>query len=181
MKAYLLYFRSATGVSWTIHRFFVSLSKPCGWCYNKGFHSTGTKKWNICRTNHFFLEDACSPGNDKNVRILKLHLSAFLMILRLKRISRTIVFCRSHNVNNPLPPTIVDQIRLWEMERNRLTFSESVLYNQFLSHRDYEVVRDYAQEIGVLLHSSDQKRTVVVKGSGHDDVKRFWKRHSKTS
>ncbi|CAL8106972.1 unnamed protein product [Orchesella dallaii] len=88
---------------------------------------------------------------------------------------------KTAHINNPLPPTVVDQIRLWEMERNRLTFTDSVLYNQFLSHRDYEVVRDYAQETGVLLHGSDQKRTIVVKGSGHDDVKRFWKRHSKNS
>lgn len=75
----------------------------------------------------------------------------------------------------------MDQIRLWEMERNRLTFTESVLYNQFLSQRDYEVVRDYAQEIGVLVHGNDQKRTVVVTKNGHDDVKKFWKRHSKNN
>jgi len=88
---------------------------------------------------------------------------------------------RSQNPNNALPLTIVDQIKLWEMERNRLTFNESVLYNQFLSQRDYELVRDYAQDIGVLIHHNDQKRTIVVNKNGHDDVKKFWKRHSKNS
>lgn len=34
---------------------------------------------------------------------------------------------------HPLPPTVVDQIKLWEMERNRLTYTEGVLYSQFLS------------------------------------------------
>lgn len=34
---------------------------------------------------------------------------------------------------NPLPPTVVDQIKLWELERNRLTYSDGVLYSQFLS------------------------------------------------
>lgn len=34
---------------------------------------------------------------------------------------------------HPLPPTVVDQIKLWELERNRLTYTEGVLYNQFLS------------------------------------------------
>jgi len=87
----------------------------------------------------------------------------------------------SGSTSNGVPPSIVDQIRLWEMERNRLTYNESVLYNQFLSQRDYEVVRDYAQEIGVLALSSDQKRTIVVTKNGHDDVKRFWKKHSKSS
>jgi len=33
----------------------------------------------------------------------------------------------------PLPPTVVDQIKLWELERNRLTYHEGVLYSQFLS------------------------------------------------
>lgn len=33
----------------------------------------------------------------------------------------------------PLPPTVVDQIKLWELERNRLTYSDGVLYSQFLS------------------------------------------------
>lgn len=32
-----------------------------------------------------------------------------------------------------LPPTVVDQIKLWELERNRLTYTEGVLYSQFLS------------------------------------------------
>jgi len=65
------------------------------------------------------------------------------------------------------------------MERNRFTFTASVLYNQFLSQRDYEVVRDYATDIGVLIHHNDGKRMVVVNKTGHDDVKKFWKRHSK--
>lgn len=34
---------------------------------------------------------------------------------------------------NPLPPTVVDQVKLWELERNRLTYDEGVLYSQFLS------------------------------------------------
>lgn len=33
----------------------------------------------------------------------------------------------------PLPPTVVDQIKLWELERNRLIYTEGVLYSQFLS------------------------------------------------
>ncbi|MEQ2223054.1 General transcription factor IIH subunit 4 [Ilyodon furcidens] len=46
-----------------------------------------------------------------------------------------------------LPPTITDQIRLWELERDRLQFTEGVLYNQFLSQADFEVLRDRAQSI----------------------------------
>lgn len=38
---------------------------------------------------------------------------------------------------SPLPPTVVDQIRLWENERNRFTFTDGVLYSQFLSQVKY--------------------------------------------
>lgn len=55
-----------------------------------------------------------------------------------------------------LPPTIVDQIKLWENERNRFLFSEGVLYSQFLSQTDFEVLRDHAFSIGVLIWQSER-------------------------
>lgn len=60
-----------------------------------------------------------------------------------------------------LPPTIVDQIQLWENERNRFTFTEGVLYSQFLSQADFEVLRDYAQDRGVLTWQNEKRRTMV--------------------
>lgn len=55
-----------------------------------------------------------------------------------------------------LPPTIVDQIKLWENERNRFLFSEGVLYSQFLSQTDFEVLRDHAVSAGVLIWQSER-------------------------
>lgn len=78
-----------------------------------------------------------------------------------------------------LPPTIVDQIKLWENERNRFVYSEGVLYSQFLSQADFEVLRDHAQELGVLTWQNTLRRTMVVTRTGHEEVKRFWKRYSK--
>lgn len=78
-----------------------------------------------------------------------------------------------------LPPTIADQIKLWELERDRFIFNEGVLYNQFLSQADFEVLKNHAQELGVLVWQNPSKRTMVVTKNGHDDVKKFWKRHSK--
>jgi transcription initiation factor TFIIH subunit 4 len=78
-----------------------------------------------------------------------------------------------------LPPTVVDQIKLWENERNRFTFSEGILYSQFLSQADFEVLRDHAQDLGVLTWQNPQRRTMVVTRAGHEEVKRFWKRYSK--
>ena len=54
-----------------------------------------------------------------------------------------------------LPPTVVDQIKLWENERNRFVFSEGVLYSQFLSQTDFEVLRDHALSTGVLIWQSE--------------------------
>ncbi|NXW67542.1 TF2H4 factor, partial [Hirundo rustica] len=75
-----------------------------------------------------------------------------------------------------LPPTITDQIRLWELERDRLRFSDGVLYNQFLSQVDFEVLRDHARALGVLVFENPARRLMVVTPAGHPDVKRFWKR-----
>lgn len=80
---------------------------------------------------------------------------------------------------SPLPPTVVDQVKLWENERNRFTFNEGVAYNQFLSQSDFITLRDYAQSIDVLMWHNESKRTMVVTKTGHDDVKRFWKRYQK--
>lgn len=78
-----------------------------------------------------------------------------------------------------LPPTVVDQIKLWENERNRFSFIDGVVYNQFLSEADFITLRDYASSIDVLLWQNDRTRTMVVTKNGHDDVKRYWKRYSK--
>lgn len=80
-----------------------------------------------------------------------------------------------------LPPTVVDQIKLWENELNRLVYSDGVLYSQFLSQADFEALRDRANELGVLVWENDKKRTMVVTKSGHDDVKKFWKSYSKAN
>ena len=73
----------------------------------------------------------------------------------------------------------VDQISLWEAERNRFTFTEGVLYNQFLSLGDYETVRNFAESQNVCVLSNSKQRVVVVTKEGHEPVKKFWKRHSK--
>uniref|UniRef100_A0A3B3Z818 General transcription factor IIH subunit 4 n=1 Tax=Periophthalmus magnuspinnatus TaxID=409849 RepID=A0A3B3Z818_9GOBI len=75
-----------------------------------------------------------------------------------------------------LPPTITDQIRLWELERDRLQFTEGVLYNQFLSQADFEMLRDRAQSLGCLVWQDAPHRVMVVTPQGHSEVKRFWKR-----
>jgi len=78
-----------------------------------------------------------------------------------------------------VPPTIVDQIRLWEIERNRFIFKEGVLYSNFLSQGDFEVLRNYARDASCLIWENPAKRVMVVNDAGHDDVRSFWKRYKK--
>ncbi|XP_050352639.1 general transcription factor IIH subunit 4 [Nymphalis io] len=80
-----------------------------------------------------------------------------------------------------LPPTVVDQIQLWESERNRFTYTEGIVYNQFLSQAEFGVLREYASRCGFLTWHSERARTLVLTRAAHDDVKRFWKRYSKSS
>ena len=55
-----------------------------------------------------------------------------------------------------LPPTVVDQIKLWENERNKFQFTDSVLYSQFNSQIDFEALRDYALSTGYLIWQSER-------------------------
>ncbi|KAI8058357.1 transcription factor TFIIH subunit p52/Tfb2 [Syncephalis plumigaleata] len=48
-----------------------------------------------------------------------------------------------------LPLTVVDQIRLWEMEKNRLQTTQGFLYQQFARQQDFDTVLQYAQELVV--------------------------------
>ena len=55
-----------------------------------------------------------------------------------------------------LPPTVVDQIKLWENERNKFVFTEGILYSQFHSQVDFEALRDHASSTGVLIWQSER-------------------------
>lgn len=44
-----------------------------------------------------------------------------------------------------VPSTIMDQIRLWEIERDRFIYRDGVLYSQFLSQNDFELLRNYSR------------------------------------
>ncbi|KAI9888903.1 MAG: RNA polymerase II transcription factor B 52 kDa subunit [Vezdaea aestivalis] len=65
--------------------------------------------------------------------------------------------------NSPiLPPTVVDQISLWQMESERMKATAGYLFKDFASAEDYEAPRKYAEEIGVLVWKNDAKRLFFV-------------------
>ncbi|GJJ09372.1 hypothetical protein Clacol_003594 [Clathrus columnatus] len=75
---------------------------------------------------------------------------------------------------NPLlPVTVQDQVRLWELERNRLKSQEGYLYTSFASQSDYEFVLDYARKLGVVIWESATKRCFFGTLEGHGLVRAF--------
>lgn len=77
-----------------------------------------------------------------------------------------------------LPSTVVDQIRLWEMERNRLRATPGTLFQGF-REQEYKEVLEYASDFGYVLWKSDLKKTLVLTSDGHDNVRSWLKEKSK--
>ncbi|EUB58424.1 General transcription factor IIH subunit 4 [Echinococcus granulosus] len=94
-----------------------------------------------------------------------------LVVADITRDSVREALLRGISANQPtiLPPTLVDQIRLWELERDRLFFQEGCLYEQFAKNTDFEMSNGY------LLWECPERRVMVVSKAGHDDVRAFWK------
>ncbi|KAI9796393.1 MAG: hypothetical protein M1825_000629 [Sarcosagium campestre] len=61
-----------------------------------------------------------------------------------------------------LPPTVVDQIRLWQIEGERMKATVGFLFKEFVSQAEYEGPCRYAEEIGVLVWKNDTKRMFFV-------------------
>jgi transcription initiation factor TFIIH subunit 4 len=79
--------------------------------------------------------------------------------------------------NDPLlPVTVTDQIRLWEREKNRVASEEGSLYTDFTSLADFELVRNYAKESGVLLWQNEETRKFFVTSDGTGLIRDFIKR-----
>ncbi|EER42767.1 TFIIH basal transcription factor complex p52 subunit [Histoplasma capsulatum H143] len=67
-----------------------------------------------------------------------------------------------------LPPTVVDQIRLWQLERDRIKATPGFLFKDFVSLAEFEGPCRYAEEIGVLVWKSERKRMFFV--TRHEQV-----------
>ncbi|KAI0342925.1 transcription factor Tfb2 [Trametopsis cervina] len=81
--------------------------------------------------------------------------------------------------NKPLlPVTVQDQIRLWELEKNRVNSQQGYLYTAFASQLDYEYVLNYAKQLDVVLWESAARRCFFVSLEGHPNVRGFIERRA---
>lgn len=78
-----------------------------------------------------------------------------------------------------LPPTVVDQIKLWQLELDRIVSYDGSLYSDFESHQEYQLLSTYAQDIGVLLWKDDRKKHFFVSKEGNSQVLDYAKRKLK--
>jgi len=75
---------------------------------------------------------------------------------------------------NPiLPPTVVDQIKLWQIENERMKATVGFLFKDFANQAEYDGVARYADEIGVLVWRSDAKRCFFV--TRHEQLRDYIK------
>lgn len=61
-----------------------------------------------------------------------------------------------------IPPTVMDQIRLWEYEGERVETTNGYLMREFSTQTEYADVLNYADALGVLVWKNDEKRTFFV-------------------
>ncbi|CCE61186.1 hypothetical protein TPHA_0A01010 [Tetrapisispora phaffii CBS 4417] len=78
-----------------------------------------------------------------------------------------------------LPPTVVDQIKLWQLELDRILSYDGSLYSDFDNNQEYNMLYNYAKDIGVLLWKNDRKRKFFVSKEGNSQVLDFAKRKLK--
>uniref|UniRef100_A0A6G3MEN7 General transcription factor IIH subunit 4 n=1 Tax=Henneguya salminicola TaxID=69463 RepID=A0A6G3MEN7_HENSL len=74
-----------------------------------------------------------------------------------------------------IPFSVSDQLKLWEKQRNRLQWTEGVLYKGFNTVSDFEDVLDFTINNNCVVLYNKNKRFIVVTNEGHPDIKRFWK------
>lgn len=80
--------------------------------------------------------------------------------------------------NNPvLPPTVVDQIRLWQIEGERMKATTGFLFKDFISAAEFEAPCRYAEEIGVLVWKNEPRRMFFV--TRHEQIAAFLKNKPK--
>ncbi|KAG0430437.1 General transcription factor IIH subunit 4 [Dictyocoela muelleri] len=74
-----------------------------------------------------------------------------------------------------LPPTVADQILLWESKMHRVKKTEAYLYKGFESIKDFEKTLSFCKQIGCLVEYDRDKKIIVAKVSCHGQVKNFIK------
>lgn len=123
------------------------------------------------------------------IKFLETHAHPQMRVLAKEKLDKKIEFDTNNNINTAggapgtksdsnitqhkleiLPPTVVDQIKLWQLELDRIQTFEGYLFKDFVSQQEFEVLNKYAMDIGVLLWSDKIKKRFFVTKKGIDQV-----------
>lgn len=69
-----------------------------------------------------------------------------------------------------LPPTVVDQIKLWQLELDRVESFRGYLYKDFSNDFEFEKLLSYGEEIGVIVWKDKSKRKFFVSQEGNGQL-----------
>lgn len=83
----------------------------------------------------------------------------------------------AHHNRPVLPPTVVDQIRLWQLENERMQTTSGFLFKDFDDVAEYEACAKFADEIGVLVWRGDKRGMFFA--SKHEQIRDFLKLRKK--
>ncbi|KAL9076233.1 MAG: hypothetical protein Q9157_003743 [Trypethelium eluteriae] len=78
-----------------------------------------------------------------------------------------------HKHTPVLPPTVLDQIRLWQIEGDRMRATPGFFFKEFNTAQEYQDAARYADNLGVLVWKNDGKRIFFV--TKHEQLAQFLK------
>lgn len=123
------------------------------------------------------------------IKFLETHAHPQMKVLAQEKLDKKIEFDASNNINTAsggsaqvasaqhkleiLPPNVVDQIKLWQLEMDRIQTFDGFLFADFSNQREFDILRNYASEIGVLIWSDLSLKKFFVTNEGVKQVSDF--------
>ncbi len=77
-----------------------------------------------------------------------------------------------------IPPTVIDQIKLWQLELDRIKPTDGYLFHYFANDKEYQTAASYARELDVLLWENQRDRKFFVTKEGSSQVADYANRKS---
>lgn len=78
-----------------------------------------------------------------------------------------------------IPTTVIDQIKLWQLEMDRLQTFDGFLFKDFSSEQEFEKLTNYAKDSGVLLWEDSAKKRFFVTPEGNSQIVDYFTRRKK--
>ncbi|KAI3405922.2 TFB2 [Candida oxycetoniae] len=130
---------------------------------------------------------------DQIIKFLEMHAHPQMLLLAKEKLDKKLEFDASHNINTAggapqskadgsvsqqhklevLPPNVVDQIKLWQLELDRIQTFDGYLFKDFANQQEFEILSNYATELGVLIWSDKIKKKFFVTKDGMSQVADF--------